>query len=273
MKRSLHAELLKAFLNNAEVLRRAGWVIADESSPAWWDDLMSPQEVAIAAILVQLNSWEKVKEAVVKLREKGLADLRELAKLSVEEIDKEISSINFHRTKAERLKRLSLLYETYGERALKDYSLLRSVKGIGEETAKAIMLFAGNVKAVPPSEYLARVLSRVEGVRLDKAQAAREVEEAFDRLFDLKLFYAGITAVGKLFCKPRPRCNECIISSYCKYYREAIRMGGEGSPLLPRGKGAKGGPGDGQVRGEGEVRSESPSAGRGEGEEGTGEGN
>ena len=251
VKTSLHAELLETFRRNIKVLRKAGWVVAQEESPAWWDDLQSPHEVAIAAVLVQLNSWEKVKEAVVRLREKGLADLRELSRLSVEEIDREIYTINFHRTKAERLKRLSELYMVYGDRLFKEYDLLRSVKGIGEETARAIMLFAGNVRTVPPSEYLSRVLSRVYGTKLSKDEAAKLVSGWTEDLFSTKLLYAGITTVGKLFCKPEPRCKECIISSYCNYSREAIRVGGKNSPRLARSKSAEGSSGDGQVRGKG----------------------
>ncbi|MGC9106072.1 MAG: endonuclease III domain-containing protein [Thermoprotei archaeon] len=238
MKRSLYADLLKVFEERKDVLRSAGWVVAPPESPAWWDDLKSPHEVAIAAILVQLNSWEKVKETVEKLREEGLADLGELNSLSPERIDGLISRINFHRTKAERLKRLAELYSQRGDEILRDYHALRSIKGVGEETAKAIMLFAGNVLTVPPSEYLSRVLSRVTGIRMDKEEAASSVLQAFQDLYQVKLFYAGITTIGKLFCKPKPKCDKCIIAGFCNFYRETLRMGGESTADLSRGEGS-----------------------------------
>jgi len=236
VKRSLYSDLLHAFLKERETLRKAGWVVSDQESPAWWDDLRSPHEIAIAAVLVQLNSWEKVKEAVVHLRERGLADLRALSGLSVERIDSLISGINFHRSKAERLKRLAELYLEKGDELFKQYETLRSIKGIGEETARAITLFAGNVMTVPPSDYLSRVLSRVLGVKLTKEEASKEVLRALGSLFELKLFYAGITTVGKLFCKPRPRCEKCIIRAYCNYADEALRVGGEAAAGVAGGQ-------------------------------------
>jgi DNA-3-methyladenine glycosylase III (EC 3.2.2.-) len=140
--------------------------------------------------------------------------------LSEEEIAELIRQANFYRTKAKRLKVLSEITSKIGvEKLVKDEKLLKDVEGIGDETAEALLLFAGNIPVFPRSNYAKRVMSRVLNVELTREEAKEIVEELVGRdLYKLKLVHAGIVAVGKLYCFSKPKCNSCEFKEFCKYY-------------------------------------------------------
>ncbi|MFP3170757.1 MAG: endonuclease III domain-containing protein, partial [Sulfolobaceae archaeon] len=162
VKRSLRTELLRILKENVDLLRRAGWIVTDAESPKWWDGVETVDELLISSILVQMTKWETVKKILQKMREKGVNSLQKLSQLSEEEIAELIRQVNFYRTKAKRLKVLSEITSKIGvEKLVKDEKLLKDVEGIGDETAEALLLFAGNIPVFPRSNYAKRVVSRV----------------------------------------------------------------------------------------------------------------
>ena len=86
VKRSLRTELLRILEENVDLLRRAGWIVADAESPKWWDGVETVDELLISSILVQMTKWETVKKVLLKMREKGVNSLEKLSQLSEEEI-------------------------------------------------------------------------------------------------------------------------------------------------------------------------------------------
>ena len=92
---------------------------------------------------------------------------------------------------------------------------LLSVNGIGPETADSILLYAVDKPIFVIDAYTKRVLSR------HKILAHDEPYEKYQELFhsslkkDVKLFneyHALFVRVGKEFCKPKPRCEECPLN-------------------------------------------------------------
>ncbi|ARM77185.1 DNA endonuclease III [Acidianus manzaensis] len=201
-----------------------GWIVSDASSFEWWGGLKTAHEITISAFLVQMTRWESVVKVINKLREKQLNKIENLSKLSVEDLEKEIRSINFYKTKARRLKAFADKVAEEGglENFLKieKRPILLSMEGIGEETADSLLLFAGNNVIFPQSEYLRRVMSRVLGKKLTKSGAKQIVEEKLNKdLFEYKLFHAGIVSIGKAFCYTNnPNCDKCFLKPVCRKY-------------------------------------------------------
>ncbi|AWR98327.1 endonuclease III domain-containing protein [Acidianus sulfidivorans JP7] len=201
-----------------------GWIVSDAYSFEWWGGLKTADEIAISSFLVQMTRWESVVKVIFKLREKGLNKIENLSKLSIEDIEKEIRSINFYKTKARRLKIFADKVMKGGGLQnflkLENRDVLLSIEGVGEETADSLLLFAGNNIIFPQSEYLRRVLSRVLGEKISKKEAKQIVEEKLEKdLFKYKLFHAGIVSVGKKFCFiNNPNCDKCILKPVCRKY-------------------------------------------------------
>lgn len=222
-------KVLTIFNQNREFLKEMGWIVSNPYSFEWWGGLKSADEIAISAILVQMTRWEAVAKVIAKLRIKGLDDLEKLSYLTTEELEKEIRSVNFYKTKARRLKAFAEKVKEEGglQKLLRveNREKLLSIEGIGEETADSLLLFAGNRLVFPQSEYLKRVISRVLGRNIRKNEAKVIVENELPKdLFNYKLFHAGIVSIGKAFCfLNKPNCDRCILKLVCsKYSYETI---------------------------------------------------
>lgn len=205
-----------------------GWVIDEPESPKWWGGLSSPEEIVISAILVQLTRWENVEKALENLRKRNLLDLKKLSDIDEIELQKIIKPVGLRRLKARRLIELSKKVTEIGglvELRKMDVeevrSFLKSINGIGRETADAITLFALNKPTIPISEYVKRVLGRVFSLKETDYETLRKsiLEHFRHQLYSLKLFYAGVTTIGKYYCKKQPKCYQCPLNCLCETFK------------------------------------------------------
>lgn len=224
-------KLLKIFDENRDFLKSMGWIVSDAHSFEWWGGLKTADEIAISSILVQMTRWESVAKVIDKFRKKGLDKIEKLSYISLDELESEIKTINFYKTKARRLKLFAEKVKEEGGLqnllSIEKREELLSIEGIGEETADSLLLFAGNNLIFPTSEYLRRVLSRVLGEKINKNGAKQIVEKELTRdLFQYKLFHAGVSSIGKAFCfLNNPNCDRCLLKLVCnKYSYETIRV-------------------------------------------------
>jgi endonuclease-3 related protein len=89
---------------------------------------------------------------------------------------------------------------------------LLKVHGIGPETADSILLYALGKPVFVIDAYTKRVLSR-HGI-IDYRASYDEYRRLFHKALneDAKLFneyHALLVMVGKDYCKPKPRCENC----------------------------------------------------------------
>ena len=134
----------------------------------WWP-AESVFEVIVGAILTQNTSWTNVERALVSLRAAGALSPGAVRSLPVAQLETFVRSSGYYRQKAERLKRfvkflddcyqgsLELMFATPTSRLRTE---LLSLKGIGPETADAILLYAGNHEIFVVDTYARRILAR-----------------------------------------------------------------------------------------------------------------
>ncbi len=192
--------------------------------PRWWP-ADSPFEVIVGAILTQNTAWTNVERAIAVLKREDVLNPAQLQALSEERLSEWIRPAGYYRVKARRLKAfVRFLYE-HNEGSLAAMFLeptarlrerLLSVKGIGPETADSILLYAGRRPVFVVDAYTKRILvrHRIIGAHSDYA--------AIQRLFmrhlpeDVSLFnqyHALLVQTGKMFCKPRARCDGCPLKT------------------------------------------------------------
>ncbi len=186
----------------------------------WWP-AETPLEVIVGAILTQNTNWQNVERAVANLRNENL--LTEQGLLAVEEgrLAELLRPSGYYRVKAKRLKAfIHFLFGEYrgdlGKMFAEDPRDLRvkllGVKGIGEETADSILLYAGGMPVFVVDAYTRRILSRHGIVDGDKSYG--EIQRLFmDNLPADAPFYnqyhALLVQAGKLFCRKEPLCRDC----------------------------------------------------------------
>ena len=178
-------------------------------------------EVMVGAVLVQNASWKNAEKAIASLRTFGLLDLAKIDELDQDTLALAIRPAGTYNLKAARLKGLAAwLRSRFGGDLERMKELapdrlreeLLAVRGIGPETADAILLYALGKPTFMVDAYTHRVLVRHE-LALEEA-SYEELKELFERKLprDAKLygdFHALLVEVGKEFCRRKARCERC----------------------------------------------------------------
>ena len=186
----------------------------------WWPG-ESPFEVMVGAILTQNTSWKNVEKAIRELDARRVLTPEGIHRLKTSDLASLIRSSGFYRVKADRLKAfVDFLFEEFEgkiERMKKEpleglRKRLLKVKGIGQETADSILLYALQKPMFVVDAYTRRVLSR-HGMISNRA-SYEEVQELFMKHLppDGKLFneyHALLVHVAKSACKKIPKCDIC----------------------------------------------------------------
>jgi endonuclease-3 related protein len=204
----------------ARLLRLYGALGRRFGPQEWWPG-RTPYEVAAGAVLTQHTAWTNAARAVAALRARGLLTAERVAAAPERELARMIRAAGTPRLKARRLRAVTLwLLRRFGGGfgALRRLPLgplrreLLAVPGLGPETADAILLYAAGRPVFVADAYARRVLARH---RLLGRRATYEEARAFVEAHlpsDPALFneyHALLVAVGKLHCRPVPRCEAC----------------------------------------------------------------
>jgi len=194
----------------------------------WWPG-ETQDEIIIGAILTQSVNWKNVEKAIQNLKRERLCTLKEIHKTPVEAIPPLIRSTIYFNQKAEKLKNFAEF--TYIEfdgdldrMFFQDPAGLRkkllAIKGIGEETADSILLYAGNLPFFVIDAYTKRVSRRMGFITGDSGYTDSQQFFINNLPRDVALyndFHAQIVMLAKTYCKKRnPDCGMCPIAIYCQ---------------------------------------------------------
>lgn len=199
-----------------------------EPTGRWWpyDD---PFEVAVSAVLTQRARWEGAAGAVAALRQAGLLTPRALAAAPWGDLERALRPAGFYRQKARALKAIaSRLCDAYGARwelllKLDTASLRRELlgwRGVGEETADAILLFAADRPAFVIDAYTRRLMGRFGALKRGARPSYRRlsqawVEAGFGDAPKARRIHASIVDFSKSTCAARPKCGVCPLERKC----------------------------------------------------------
>ena len=195
-------------------------------SQRWWP-ADTPFEVMAGAVLTQATAWTNVERAIARLKEADALSPRAIRAMDTEALAALIYSSGFHNAKALRLKALTqYLGDTYGDdieamRAEDDARLRRellAVKGIGEETADAILLYALGKPSFVIDAYTRRLFKRLGVIPESEAYSAYQQMFADNLSEDTPLFaeyHALIVQHCKESCRKTPLCETCCLRDIC----------------------------------------------------------
>ena len=195
----------------------------------WWP-AESSFEVIVGAVLVQNTNWGNVEKAIENLKSQYLLSPEAIENLSEEELAEVIRPAGAYRIKAGRLRQIcAWLHEHAGLEALERWatedlrdSLLR-VRGIGRETADAILCYAFDRPVFVVDAYALRLFDRLG---LYSATESGSDYEGLHKFVQAKIgedaptlneFHALIVKHSKEICKREPQCNSCGFASVCEW--------------------------------------------------------
>lgn len=189
----------------------------------WWPG-DSPLEVIVGAILTQNTAWQNVEKAIANLKAAHLLSTDALLAMPESDLAALIRPSGYYNIKARRLKSFfAFLQDCFhgnldvmlGEETRTLREKLLQVKGIGEETADSMLLYAGGKPVFVVDAYTRRVLMRHGVIR--ERLAYGEIQRLFMEHLphDAPLYnqyHALLVNTGKNYCKKKPRCQACPLN-------------------------------------------------------------
>ena len=209
-----------------EVLEELYQKLWEAFGPQGWWPGETPFEVALGAILTQNTNWNNVARVIAALKERGLLGPGALRELPEPQLAQMLRPVGYYNVKARRVTNFLRFLQEEAQDDLEALALreledlrprLLTVKGIGPETADSILLYALGKPTFVVDAYTFRVLSR-HGL-VEEACSYEELRQFFmSRLPPsvplFKEYHALLVKLGKDFCRPRPRCPECLLADW-----------------------------------------------------------
>jgi endonuclease-3 len=197
--------------------RRVVNALRELHGPTMLDGHSEPFDVLIATILSQ-RSRDETTERVFRLLKARWPDAASLAAADVDEVDKAIHSIGFHRQKARGVVAAArALVERHGGSVPASREALMALPMVGPKTAGCVLVYAfGEATAIPVDTHVHRISNRLGWVRTsgpERTELELERRVPRDLWLDLNSLFVDH---GKHVCLPRrPRCGECTVRRMC----------------------------------------------------------
>jgi endonuclease-3 related protein len=189
----------------------------------WWP-AKTPYEVIVGAVLTQNTAWGNVEKAIANFGDNlspetvATADLAELTEI--------IRPAGFFNQKAGYLKTVTAWYAKYGydvptvrsEPLERLRTELLSTKGVGQETADSILLYAFGFPTFVVDAYTVRLCGRYP---IDAGKGYAAIKAYFESNLPQSVkvynnFHALIVINAKEHCRKKPSCEGCPLEEWCR---------------------------------------------------------
>lgn len=189
----------------------------------WWP-AKTPFEVMVGAVLTQNTAWDNVEKAIANFGENLTPET--IANIELAELTKLIRPAGFFNQKAGYLKAVTAWFARYGydlptvqrEPLVKLRTELLSTKGVGQETADSILLYAFGFPTFVVDTYTIRFCERYP-INAGKGYTAVKAyfEDNLPRSAGVyNNFHALIVINAKKHCRKKPSCEGCPLDGQCK---------------------------------------------------------
>lgn len=182
----------------------------------------NPYELIVAVILSAQCTDKRVNMTTPAIFER-FPDPASMAAAGVEEIYQLIKSISYPNNKAKNLLGMAQkLVADFNGIVPEDMELLQTLPGVGRKTANVVMAVAFSRPAMPVDTHVFRVTNRIGLVNNTKTPLETEKQL-------VKNIPSGVLSTahhwfilhGRYVCTARkPKCGECGISEWCKYFQK-----------------------------------------------------
>lgn len=181
-----------------------------------WRESGDPYEVLVAATMAQQTQMSRVLESYERFLT-AFPTLEALASASLGDVIRVWRGMGYN-TRAVRLHRAArrIADEGWPRRAHK----LAQIPGIGAFTAAIIASFAFGEPAACVDTNVRRVLGRLCG---DDHLAPKALQQLADHAVSRRhpaSWNQALMDYGARVCVARPRCDECVVSAHCRWFRE-----------------------------------------------------
>jgi len=194
----------------------------NEPSPETELHYHTEYELAVAVIL-SAQCTDKRVNIITPILFERFPDFQSLAAASHDEVFQFVKSCSYPNNKTKHLIGLAQrIVAEYNGKLPDDTATLMSLPGIGRKTAHVLLSVLKNADVLAVDTHVFRVSHRI-GLVNNKAKTPLEVEKQIIALVTkpdiLHKLHHWLILHGRYICIARkPKCNECGITLYCKFY-------------------------------------------------------
>lgn len=180
----------------------------------------TPFQLLVAVILSAQCTDKRINMVTPALFER-FKNAEEMAKSSVEEIYEYIKSVSFPNNKAKNLFGMAnMLADEFGGEVPSTMEELIKIPGVGRKTANVMLAVIFGKAAMAVDTHVFRVSNRI-GLT-NNSKNVEETERVLVKNIPSELLgraHHWLILHGRYVCVARkPKCLECGISQFCKYY-------------------------------------------------------
>ena len=189
-------------------------------------------QLLVATILSAQCTDARVNEVTPALFRR-YPDARALARASTAELEPQIQSTGFFRTKSRSLKGMATaLVEGHDGLVPKTMEGLVSLPGVGRKTANVVLGHALGVPGLPVDRHVLRVANRIGIARSEDPVVVEEQLSAALPPPDWTRASDTLILHGRRICRPHPLCDRCAVTEECDYFRTVV-SGSKGQRRKP----------------------------------------
>lgn len=185
-------------------------------------DFETPFQMVIAVMLSAQCTDERVNKTTPSLF-KRCKTIKDFAEIDIKELEEIIHPCGFYKNKAKNIKLCAKqVLEKFNGVVPDNMDDLQSLAGVGRKSANVVMLEAFNNPQGIAVDTHAKRVSNLVGI--SKETDPEKIEQDLLKKFP-KEFYKDVNHLfvwhGRYTCiARRPKCDECNVTQFCKYYKE-----------------------------------------------------
>ena len=189
-------------------------------------DFKTPFQMLVAVALSAQCTDERVNKTTPNLFEK-YSTPEDICNMKLEELERIIHPCGFYKNKAKNIKAMAKeIIEKYEGKVPQTMEELINLPGVGRKSANVVMLEAfNNPQGIAIDTHAKRIANRVG---LSNQTDPSKIEQDILKLIP-KEYYKDVNHLlvwhGRKTCDARkPKCSECVIKTYCNYYKKKINL-------------------------------------------------
>ena len=151
---------------------------------------------------------------------KNIPDIKSLAKVQNKKLIKLWEGLGYYSRSRNLKKSAQLIIKNFNGKLPENYEDLKTLPGVGDYTANAILAIVFNKSFIPLDGNIERVLKRYLYLKKNKEIQKDYIiqkKSVFGKSSRSSDYAQALMELGALICKPtNPLCNQCPISKKCK---------------------------------------------------------
>jgi A/G-specific adenine glycosylase len=178
-----------------------------------WRRTADPYAILVSEVMLQQTQAERVAPAFGRFVS-AYPTVGALAAASPSDVIREWAGLGYNRRAVALWSAARVIVERHGGAVPSDPSILRTLPGVGGYTSAAVASIGFGVRAPAIDTNVARVVSRV--FRVEGEAAVRAAAAGWLDGDDPGGWNQAVMDLGRIVCRPRPRCGQCPIRPTCR---------------------------------------------------------